>query len=84
MKHLTPELVNKYIDNELDEAEITFVYKHLSECQTCKNEVTFTKEMIAVLHKAQVYPSLDFSKIVMTKITDAKRTKFYIKNFFFF
>ena len=84
MEHLNSELINKYIDNELDESEVTFVYKHLSECQTCQNEVTFTKKMVANLHKAQVYPSLDFSKTVMTKIKNTNALQSKIKNFFSF
>jgi len=84
MEHLNSELVNKYIDNELDESEVTFVYKHLSECQTCRNEISFAKKMVANLHKAQVYPSPVFSKTVMTKITSVERTKSKIKNFFSF
>jgi predicted anti-sigma-YlaC factor YlaD len=84
MKHLNSELINKYIDNELDESEVAFVYKHLSECQTCQNEVTYTKKMVANLHKSQVYPSLDFSKTVMTKIKSANALQSKIKNFFSF
>jgi predicted PurR-regulated permease PerM len=84
MEHLNSELVNKYIDNEIDESEVAFVCKHLSECETCQNEVNFTKKMIANLHKSQVYPSLDFSRTVMTKIKSAERTISKIKNFFSF
>ena len=84
MEHLNSRLINKYIDNELNEAEITFVYNHLSECQTCQNEVSFTKKMVANLHKSQIYPSLDFSQTIMAKIQSTERIKSKIKNFFSF
>jgi len=84
MEHLNSELINKYIDNELDESEIAFVHKHLQECQTFQNEITLTKKIIEHLHKSLVYPSDNFSKTLMSKIVMPTKNKFKIKNFFSF
>ena len=46
MKHIDDELIQKYIDNEVSEDEVTFLEKHLLTCDECRNVVSEQETLV--------------------------------------
>jgi len=51
VKHITPWL-NAYLDDELPDAQLRQVEKHLTECDECQAELELTQKLSALLHEA--------------------------------
>ena len=50
VKHITPWL-NAYLDDELPDAQLRQVEKHLTECDECQAELEQTQKLSALLHE---------------------------------
>ena len=83
MNHVTNEIVNKYLENELTETEFILLDSHLNECETCRQKLGFNKILFSKLkNDTLLTPSLNFSDKVMQEVLKTSKPKFDIKRIF--
>lgn len=83
MTHISNDTINKYIESELTENEYILLEKHLDECDSCSQELEFSKLLFKnVKESAIITPSPDFSDKLMREITKIAQPKFNFKKYF--
>jgi predicted anti-sigma-YlaC factor YlaD len=70
-KHLDEQLLNMYLDGELDAAAIQAVQSHLDTCEACRAEVAAMQELFAALEELAPVPHL--APGVLERIEPAQR-----------
>ncbi|MGE5680736.1 MAG: anti-sigma factor family protein [Bacillota bacterium] len=91
MKHLSDELLNRYIDNELDVQELNIVNEHIKSCEACLLRLKSLKAVDLNLKKIGHFKlSENFTDMVMKEIISSvpfktyKPPKSYFLRFIFF
>jgi len=84
VNHLTDEILNKFIDNELTTAELTRLNDHIRICNECLAKLKAQKVVDNNLKRIETFQvSLNFTEKVMKKIS-ATTVKFKPKKSYFF
>lgn len=88
MNHIDDDLLNKYIDNELNSQELSFFNEHIKECDECLARLKALKLVDIQLKRIDVLQlGASFTENVMAKINKAaiglKPRKFYFFRFIF-
>ena len=84
MNHIEDELLNKYLDNELNSNEISLLNEHLRECDECLTRLKGLKVVDHQLKKLDIsHVRADFTEMIMRKINQTT-VKFAPKKFYFF
>lgn len=83
MNHLTDDLINKYLDDDVEVSEINFINKHLDECISCKESYESLKDIHSGLMMIkESVPSADFTSVFMRKL-ERKKNIIKEQNYFF-
>jgi hypothetical protein len=84
VNHLTDEILNKFIDNELSSAELSLLNDHIKVCNECLAKLKAQKIVDNNLKRIDTYQApLNFTEKVMQKIS-ATAVKFKPKKSYFF
>lgn len=84
MNHITDEILNKYIDNELNSIELSLINAHLKLCEVCLAKLKAQKVVDNNLKKLETFAtSYNFTEKVMQKISFSAG-KFVPKKSYFF
>lgn len=88
MNHIDDELLNKYIDNELNSTDLTSINEHLKKCDDCLIRLKALRVVDTQLKTLEVSkPGAAFTLNLMNKINMAavtlKPKKFYFFRFIF-
>jgi hypothetical protein len=84
MNHITDEILNKFIDNELSTAELTLLNDHIKVCNECLTRLKAQKVVDNNLKRIDTFQApLNFTERVMQKIS-ATAVKFKPKKSYFF
>lgn len=69
MNHLTDEILNRYIDNELDIQELNFLNEHIKKCQMCLQRLKAQKVVEQNLKRVHEYKVPEnFTDMIMKQI----------------
>jgi hypothetical protein len=80
MNHISNEVLNKYLENELTETEFIFVENHLKECELCRKELEFNEFLFSRLKEnVLITPEHDFSEKVMEEVLKSAKPKLSLK-----
>lgn len=84
MNHITDEILNKFIDNELSTAELSLLNDHIKVCNECLARLKAQKVVDNNLKRIETYQApFKFTEKVMRKIS-ATAVKFKPKKSYFF
>jgi hypothetical protein len=84
VNHITDEILNKFIDNELTTSELTQINDHIKICNECLTRLKAQKVVDNKLKRIDTYLApLNFTEKVMKKIS-ATAVKFKPKKSYFF
>jgi len=74
MSHVLPELIERYLDADLEPGEQLAVEQHLSGCAVCRDELGRQRALFEELAGlAPLAPPLDLAPLVLARITPAAR-----------
>jgi len=84
MNHLNDEILNKYIDNELSDKELSDLNDHIKNCDQCLNLLKAHRLADHHLKKMEISsPSSDFTQRIMQKVQMVSKPFKPKKNYFF-
>jgi hypothetical protein len=80
MNHLSDELLNKYIDNELDIHELNIVNEHIKTCDSCLARLKAQRIVEQNLRRIEAYEvPAGFTEMMMKQILSYKPVTEYFK-----
>lgn len=62
------ELMDRYIDGDISERDMTAFEDHISSCDDCRESYELTSQLVSALRESAVQPPADFTARVMERV----------------